>query len=148
MRRLKQGEFFTMTHEQQKAHKRMLQKRWRARNKDRVKEMNHKWAVYYWATKPFLCICQKCGKEFGAARRYFITCPDCIQAHIAKNKAKRDLAIMKAKEKVKRNKNIIRLHQKGLLQKEIEQRTGVKQGTISYILRTNGYRTQDYRRRK
>lgn len=146
MRRLRHGEFFTMTPDQQKAHKSMLQKRWRAKNKDRVKEMNHKWGMYYWHTKPFPCTCKICGKEFNAARRYFVTCPDCIQARIARNKAIRARAVIKAKVKVERNKEIIRLRRQGLLQREISEMTGVKQATISYILRSHGYRTQDHRK--
>jgi len=148
MKRLKRGEFIAMTPEQQKEHKAMLQIRWRKKNPDKVKQMNHKWALYYWYNKPFKCICQKCGKEFGAARKYFVTCPECIQTRIAKNKAIRDLAIAKAKAKAERNKEIIRLHKKGLLQREIEELTGVGQRLISYILRVNGYRTQEFRERK
>jgi DNA-binding MarR family transcriptional regulator len=147
MKRLKRGEFIAMTPEQQKEHKAMLQIRWRKKNPDKVKQMNHKWALYYWYNKPFKCICQKCGKEFGAARKYFVTCQECIQARIAKNKAIRDLAIAKAKAKAERNKEIIRLHKKGLLQREIAERVDIDQAGVSYVLRKNGYRTQEQRKR-
>lgn len=148
MKRLKRGELQAMSPEDRNAHIKMLQKRWRNRNRAKLKEQNHKWSVYYWATKPFKCICQKCGKEFGGARNYFVTCPDCLKEKREKSRAIREAAEARAQARKKRNKEIIRLHKKGLFQREIGALVGLGQGDISYILRVNGYRTQEKRKRK
>ena len=141
MKRLKKGAYKAMSPEAQKARKHALQKAWRDRHPERIKEINHKWAVYYQRTRPFKCICQSCGKEFGAPRNYFVTCQDCVRMHKEIANARRKAREARIEAKTKRNAEIIRLHKKGLLQREIAQKVGICQCGVSYVLRSFGYRT-------
>lgn len=148
MRRLKPGELQAMSPEDRREHIKKLQKRWRERNRELLRAKNHVWSIYYQRYRPFKCICQICGKEFGAPRNYFVTCPACIKARKARNKALQKAKIDRRKAKIARNKEIIRLHKKGLLQREIAKRVGIGQANVSYVLRMNGYRTVEKKERK
>ena len=148
MKRLKPGELRDMSPEDRRAHIKELQKQWRDRNHEKLREQNHKWSLYYQKYRPFKCICHICGKEFGAPRNYFVTCSDCIRARIDHNKSLRAAIILRQEAKVKRNKEIIRLRKKGLLQSEIAAKVGIGQAGVSYVLRSHGYRTLEKRTRK
>lgn len=148
MKRLKPGELQAMSPENRKAHMKVLQKQWRDRNHEKIREQNHKWSLYYQKYRPFKCICHLCGKEFGAPRKYFVTCSDCIRARINHNKSLQEAIIARQKAKIKRNKEIIQLRKKGLLQSEIAARVGIGQAGVSYVLRSHGYRTLEKRTRK
>ena len=147
MKRLKPGELRDMSPEDRRAHIKALQKAWRDRNHKKLQEQNHKWSLYYQKYRPFKCICQFCGKEFGAPRNYFVTCQECIKARIERNKAEREEIFARRRAKADRNKEIIRLRKKGLSQAEIAQRVGMGQCGVSYVLRSHGYRTLEKRTR-
>ena len=142
MKRIKYGSGKTMTPEQKKEHLKQLRKEWRKRHPEKIKAMNHKWGVYYAHIKPCKCICRLCGKEFGAARKYFVTCPECIKKRIDHAKKIRYEKMQRKAERELRNKKILLWHSKGWYQEEIGQKLGVSQGTVSYVLRTNGIITQ------
>lgn len=77
MKRLKYGSLKQMTPEEQRKHKRELQKEWRANNKGLVSRRNHYWYERYKERKPFVATCIYCGKQFNATRKYYKTCPEC-----------------------------------------------------------------------
>jgi len=137
-----------MTPEQRRARKHLLQKEWRKRNPEKVKAQNRKWGLYYQTVRPFKCICKVCGQEFGAPRNYFVVCQDCMQKRKENRKAVIEAKKACLKAKIKRNKEIVRLHKKGLLQREIAAIVGIGQANVSYVLRCLGYRTLEKRTRK
>lgn len=75
--RLKRGEFKNMSPEKQKEWKRYLQKRWRSEHKEVMKKENKYWYDLYRKTKPYKCICKRCGKEFDSPRPYYVLCGKC-----------------------------------------------------------------------
>ena len=131
-----------MTPEQRLARKHLLQKEWRKRHPEKVKAQNHKWAVYYQRVRPFVCVCNVCGCEFGAPRNYFVVCQDCIKKRKENRKAQIEARKARAEAKIKRNMEIIRLHKKGLFQRKIAEIVGIKQASVSYVLRSFGYRSK------
>lgn len=136
MKRLEYGAYKLMTPEQKLERKRMLQKRWRLLNKDKVSENNHKWFVHYKKTKPFMATCAFCGKNFNATRDYYLTCPDCMKAR-HDNYVKSVLA-RKTRVKAKEDlyNQVLAYHDLGLTQTDIAGVLNISQSRVSYIINT------------
>lgn len=144
LRRLKRGEYKAMSLEERRKWKHMLQKKWRKNHPEWVKKSNHEWALYYVQYKPFVCMCDFCGKEFNAARKYYKKCPDCIEKKRQESKERKLQKEQLRLEKQKRNKKIIELHKKGWLQSDISAAVGLTQAGVSALLRRNNFRSQKY----
>lgn len=132
--RLKMGEFIAMTPEQQIEHKRMLQRRWRAKHKNWVKAQNHKYYEIYKKKKPCVVVCKYCGKEFNAPRKYYKMCPDCLNApkptHLKEiEKAK------KCAEKELFREEVRKCYASGLSQDNVAKLFGITQKTVSNWVR-------------
>jgi predicted transcriptional regulator len=130
MKRLKYGATKDMSPEEYKEYKRNLQRSWRKRNKEWVKEHNHDWWIYYKENKPRICICKYCGNEFNAPRNYYKICPDC------KNKPKKCELIKMAREQRKKTRQEMieearDWYKAGMTQEAIALDFGVSQKCIS-----------------
>ena len=113
-KRLKPGEFIAMTPEQQKAHKRALNKRWRDAHPDIMHEQNLHWYRFYKKVKPHTCICKKCGQSFNAPRAYFKLCDGC------RNKdwggVRRQAILDRQNARLRKHEQVIELAKQGLFQ--------------------------------
>lgn len=76
-KRIPYGSSKNMTPEERLEHKKFLAKRWRDSHKDWVKSDNLYWYLYYKETKPYKCICKRCGQEFDSPRPYYKVCGKC-----------------------------------------------------------------------
>lgn len=147
-RRLKPGEYIAMSPEEKKEHDRMLQRRWRHKHSDWVKTSNKKWADHYKETKPFKCVCKKCGCDFYKPRNCYKICPDCwIKIH-AHAELIRNTKIKKQNAKNELVADIIQMRRKGLSQAEIAKKIGRTQSGVSVILRSFGIRKKDINKTK
>lgn len=80
-KRIAYGSYKQMTPEQQREHRRMLNARYRANNRDRLREQNRIQWERCKQCKPFSLICKKCGQSFDAPRRIGYTrCEKCRAA--------------------------------------------------------------------
>lgn len=135
--RLKKGEYLAMTDEQKKQHKRDLQKDWRARHPEWVKSSNKYWAKRYAETKPFICICERCRREFFYSRKkgakYCVLCREEMKRQVEEKKR---IAQEKRIAKINRYAEIIRLHKLGYQQAVIAEMVGgITQNGVSRVLR-------------
>lgn len=133
-KRLKFGEFLSMSPEQQREHKRMLQRRWRKNNKDIVKARNHRYYLKYKKIKPYVVVCKYCGEEFHATRNYYKICPDCLKKPKTIALKKMEIQNRKAK-KEEMKKEIRNWYSAGMTQMALAQYYGVTQTTISKWLK-------------
>lgn len=148
-KRLARGDFQKMTPEQQRAHKFMLRARYRENHREELQEQNRYYSALYAKTKPFLCVCKKCGKEFNARRSDARTICDECRAKSAQASAQRrtELRERQIKRRAQWTK-CLELARTGMLQKEISKITGLKQATISQLCLRNGIRRQPKRPRR
>lgn len=144
MTRLPYGTFRTLTPEQQRDHLRMLAKRARDKNRDKINAYNKTFFDKWKIEKPFVCTCKHCGAKFNAPRNNRYMCPQCHaeQHRIAEMKR----LIIKAGRYLKENRDrmIIYLAKKGMPQKEISKIVQVDQRTISAICLKKGLRRNKY----
>ena len=144
MERLPYGTFKNLTPEEQLAHKRMLRKRDREKNREKRNAYNKTFFDRWKTEKPFICICKYCGAKFNAPRANRYVCPDC---HAEKHKISELKRIVKKIEhdfKKNRNLIILDLAKKGLNQKEIAITAGVDQRTVSAVCLKKGLRRKKY----
>ena len=135
MRRLKKGEFLAMTPEQQREHKRALQRKWKHAHKEQISASNKKWNDYYREHKPFPCTCQKCGKTFYARRRTNKICPDCHSA-IPQYRLLKIKKLFARQEKMKQRKAFYDDYMNGLSQTEIARKRHTTQANVNRILKS------------
>ncbi len=148
-KRIKRGSFKNMTPDEQRAHRLMLQRRWRANNRDKLRAHNHYYWELYKKTKPTLCVCQKCGKEFYAPRKnYCKRCDDCraLAAQVAaQNREKVQAQAIRAQEKRAIRAKILKLARAGVKQIEISRLTGYPQSSVATVCIRNGIRRRPQR---
>lgn len=90
-KRIAYGSFKNMTPEQQREHRLMLGARYRAKNRDKLREQNRQMWAQRKASKPVCLICKVCGKEFNAPRRIGYTrCDECRAAQQTKQHNQKD----------------------------------------------------------
>lgn len=147
MTRLKPGELQAMPEEERRAHLREQKKAWRHQHPEFIKRQNRKWGEFYRKTKPCVCVCHKCGEDFNACRKYFVTCPACVKKRFDEAKRKKMAEIARRERKLSRNEQILLLHSKGLLQHEISACVGIGQAAVSYVLRKHGIRSDGLHKR-
>ena len=134
MERLAYGAFDKMTPEQQKEHKRALQRKWRAENKDVISRRNHMWYLRYKTTKPFVATCMFCGKSFNATRSYYKTCPECTDSkHTNFIIRTKECEARSAQRNIKYNE-VEKLHKQGFTQRQIADALSITQSGVSYII--------------
>lgn len=134
--RLKRGELAMMSPEQRREHIRAQQLRYRHSPKGRAtnRRNNRKFAKIYAETKPFICVCKECGKEFNAPSLSRKRCPDCknniiTQADINRARRRKRIAI---------RSKIIALALRGMTQMAIAREVGYSQSAVSALLRRSG----------
>lgn len=130
MQRLKYGATKNMTPEEYKQYKRDLSKRWRDNNPEKIKKQNKYYSDLYKKTKPFVCICSKCGCSFHASRNYYKICEDCKL-----KPSKRQILLQERKnkhiEKIKLIEEVKYGYKCGIQQAILAENFGVTQKTIS-----------------
>lgn len=134
-KRLPWGQTRNMSEEEYRQYKRALQKRWRHNHPDRVRAENRYYSKLYSQTKPFQCVCVKCGKTFGASRNTVKTCPKCreVMRHLVD--MRRKAIVLKREEKQAEYQQIARMYRQGVKQQVIAGILGRSQSGISVILR-------------
>ena len=134
-KRLKHGEYIAMSDEEKTQHRRMMARRWRHNHPEFVKAQNKHFSELYSKTRPFACVCSKCGKTFGASRNTVKTCPQCLaeKAYIAEMRKK--AIVFKQEERRAEYEQIIRMHKQGVKQQMIADALGRSQSGVSAILR-------------
>lgn len=137
-KRLPWGQTRSMSEEEYKQYKRNLQTRWRHAHPEWVKYSNKKWAEIYSKTKPFECICQKCGKKFNASRNSQKSCPDCVNLRHLTAEKKREEWLEKKNKKQEDIKQILVMARMGIKQRIIADTLKMSQSGISQIMRRNG----------
>ena len=146
-KRLRHGEYIAMSPEEKIEHKRLLQRRWRHNHPEWVKTSNKKWSDIYRESKPFKCVCVKCGAIFGAARSHLKLCPECLAKRRANAEMRRNAQIERQNIKNKQVADIIEMARQGIPQTKIAEITGRTQSGISAILRNFGIRKKKLTRR-
>lgn len=135
MKRLAYGATKTMTPDEYKQYKRALQKRWRHNHPDRVRAENRYYSKLYSQTKPFQCVCVRCGKTFGASRNTVKTCPECREEMRKLVDMRRKAIVLKREEKQAEYQQIMVMRRMGIKQQIIADVLGRSQSGISVILR-------------
>lgn len=135
MTRLAYGATKTMTPDEYKQYKRDLQKRWRHNHPDRVRAENRYYSKLYSQTKPFQCVCVRCGKTFGASRNTVKTCPECREEMRKLIDMRRKAIVLKREEKQAEYQQIARMYRQGVKQQVIADTLGRSQSGVSVILR-------------
>lgn len=136
--RLPWGQTKFMSEEEYRQYKRDLQARWRHAHTEWVKYNNKKWAEIYSKTKPFECICKKCGKKFNASRNSQKSCPECVNLrHLGAVKKREDYKA-KIEKKQKDIQQILVMAKMGIRQRIIADVLKMSQSGISQIMRRNG----------
>lgn len=135
MKRLKYGSSKYMMKEDLKKHKCLLQKEWRAKHPDIIKAQNRYYANLYAETKPFVCVCIKCGRKFNAARNSYKKCPWCIEKKKKLKDMRLKVAEIKRKERKAEYQKILEMHKKGIKQQAIADALGRCQSGVSAIIR-------------
>ena len=133
--RLKYGSSKYMSKEEYQEHKRVLQHRWRHNNPEKIKRQNKKYADIYKETKPFECVCSKCGKTFNASRSSFKTCPNCVKESHRLVMMRKKAAELKTEERKAEYTEIIKLYKQGHTQQVLAETFGRSQSGISVIIR-------------
>lgn len=104
--------------------------RWKKKHPSFVKMQNRYYLKKRQKEKPYIAVCQRCGKEFNAARPYYKVCPDCrnqpTQRQIKEKEAKKRL-----KQKIGDIQEAQVWYKMGLRQEVIAEHFGVTQKTIS-----------------
>lgn len=142
-KRLARGSFKQMTPEQQRAHILMLGARYRKNNRKKLQERNRYYHKLYMETKPYLCVCKVCGKEFNAPSPNYRRCEECRAIPSAA-----ELHRAKMREKNAINAKILELARTGVKQMEISRITGICQPAISQLCIRNGIRRWPQRTRR
>lgn len=133
--RLKYGATRNMSPEEFKEYKRSLQRRWKAKNPERIKEDNRKWWEWRKREKPKVCVCKYCGNEFNAARATYKICPECLEKPCP-TKVKLWEAYCKRLEKQQKINEVRELYSTGQYkQKQLAYMYNVSQRVISYWVR-------------
>lgn len=146
--RLKKGEWIAMSLEDKIKWKRFLQRRWRHKHPDWVKETNKHWADFYNKVKPYLLTCKGCGQQFNSARKNRHFCDICLEnRHKHQQTTKRELAERKTNRKNTID-NIIKMWRAGFSQTQIAQLFGYTQSNISSILRRHNYGKKNLKQKK
>ena len=135
MTRLAYGATKTMTPDEYKQYKRDLQKRWQHNHPDRVRAENRYYSKLYSQTKPFQCVCVRCGKTFGASRNTVKTCPECREEMRKLIDMRRKAIVLKREEKQAEYQQIARMYRQGVKQQVIADTLGRSQSGVSVILR-------------
>ena len=137
-KRLKPGEFIAMTPEQKQEHKRMLNRRYRVKNPDKIHKRNLYFYELYKTIKPCVCICKKCGNKFNAPRKYYKLCDTCRNTDWGKIRTQNILD--RRNERIRKHELIIQLAKLGLKQSDIAAQVGYCQRNVSKIMVDAGMR--------
>lgn len=135
MKRLKYGATKFMSEEEYKQYKRDLSKRWRDNNPDKIRAQNKYYSELYAKTKPFQCVCVRCGKTFGASRNTVKTCPECREEMRKLVDMRRKAIVLKREAKQAEYQQIARMYRQGVKQQMIAGILGRSQSGVSVILR-------------
>lgn len=142
-KRLTYGSFKNMTPDEQRAHMLMMRARYRAKNRNKIRAEQRYYKKLYMETKPYLCVCTKCGQEFNAHRS---DCKRCEQCRSIPSKSALHREKVRARKEIWAH--IIELSRMGMQYKEISKITGYSQHGISLICIRNGVRRRQYIPRK
>lgn len=135
MKRLKYGATKYMTPDEYKQYKRDLGKRWRKKNKAKIKAKNKYYADLYKIIRPCECICKICGRKFDAPRKYYKLCPQCLKENRYIAEVKRKTIALKQEERRAEYEQILVMRRMGIRQRVIADALGRSQSGISSILR-------------
>lgn len=135
MTRLPYGTFKTLTPEERKAHLRELSKKSRLKRREKLHEENRRYHELWKITKPFECICIKCGNKFNACKYNRKVCPDChTKARNNRINMLAARAVRVAAQKAKVAK-IPELRKDGLTHAQISSTLGVSIATVGRYLK-------------
>lgn len=134
-KRLKHGEYIAMSDEEKLQHRRMMAKRWRKNHPEFVKAQNKYYSELYSKTRPFKCVCSKCGKTFGASRNTVKTCPECLAEQHRLTEMRRKTILLKQEERRTEYQQIVRMYKQGVKQQIIADTLGRSQSGVSQIIR-------------
>lgn len=133
MERLKYGSFKTMTKEEQRQHKRELDRNWRHSHPEWVKEQNEFYYELRKKNKPFVCTCKYCGSEFNANQKDRKICPECRNRPPRAEVLRKELSARRV-ARINKYKEMEKLYKSGLTISRIARKYGTSYSYIRYCL--------------
>lgn len=133
-KRMPKASRYSMTEKSYRRWKLYLRWRWMSQHPDYAKEQNKYYNKLYQKTKPCVCICINCGKEFNAPRKYYKICPECHKIPTKHELYVKEMA-KRRKERQEMIEEVKYWYSKGETQEVLAEDFGVTQKTISNWVR-------------
>lgn len=138
MTRLPRGALQKMTPEERRKHINALTRRSRLKRRDKLNEQNRMYHELWKKTKPFVCICIRCGNKFNACKSNRRVCPGC---HTRAHDHHVELVEARAQRVAAHNAHmakILMLRKQGMTHKQIADKLGIHLTTVGNHLRSAG----------
>ena len=116
----------------------MLHNRWAAEHRDILRKKYKKYYEKWKTTKPFECICVRCGSKFNATRNYYKLCRKCREKIKTKAEERRQALTQKRVAYRDKIQQILEMARTGVSQQKIADKFGYTQCGISCIMRKYG----------